>query len=159
MFSDIDEIVLENPDTLTKEEQPVDNVDLPFEEIMVNNNSDQFHFNAGESSSLDSFHETTLQNDPFHPPPPKRTRLSHQIPPSFQSNGSTATTGYSNESEIQELQIQLLKRQIEVQNKQIQVQELMAKEIEAKIERTKQLMRMDAAESELRCREISKQLK
>ena len=142
-----------------KEEPPIENVDLPFEEIMVNDNADQFNFNIDESSSMDSLNETAPQsNQPFHPPPPKRTRLPHQVPPSFQSNGCTATTSHNN-AEIHELQIQLLKRQIEVQNKQIEVQELMAKEIEAKIERTKQLMRMDAAESELRCREISERLK
>lgn len=142
-------------------EEPMLDADLPFEEIMVNDNSGPFNYNIDESSSMDSFHENVPQNQTFHPPPAKRTRLSTQIPPSFQSNGissnsfpSPATTNTN--SEIHQLQIQLLKKQIEVQNRQIEVQELMAQELKVKIERTQQLMKIDATESELRCKEIIK---
>ncbi|XP_055306381.1 uncharacterized protein LOC129570702 [Sitodiplosis mosellana] len=155
----IDEIDLGEPETpvqAIKEEPSIENTGLPFEELMANDNSDQFNFNIAESSSLDSFNETTAPNQPLHPPPPKRTKQSNQLPPLFQSNGTSASANTN--SEIQELQIQLLKRQIEVQDKQIEVQELMAEELRIKIKRTQQLMKMDTAESELRCREISKRL-
>ncbi|XP_055306364.1 uncharacterized protein LOC129570691 [Sitodiplosis mosellana] len=156
---DVDELIMDtsvpvatNP---VKQEPPVENSDLSFEEIMVNENNDQFNYAADDTSSMDSFHQSTSQNQSFHhpkspsahPPPAKRMRLADQA--SLQFNGIPATI--NNSSEIQELQIQLLKRQIEVQ-------ELMAVELKAKIERTQQLMRMDAVESELRCKEITKRL-
>lgn len=163
---DLDEISLETPEPMVlpiKEEPLLENTDLPFEEIMVNDNSDQFNYNIDESSSMDSFHDNTLQNQTFHPPPAKRTRLSTQIPPSFQSNGisrhnfSSPATINTN-SEIHQLQIQLIKKQIEVQNRQIEVQALMAEELKVKIERTQQLMKIDAVESELRCKEMKKRI-
>lgn len=66
-------------------------------------------------------------------------------------NSAPPNSSNVNSTEIQELKIQLLKKQIEVQ-------ELMAAELKAKIERTQQLMKMETAESELRCKEIQKRL-
>ena len=128
-----------------KQEPPAESSDLPFEQIMVSENNDQYDYSVDDTSSTDSFHESISPNQTFQPPPPKRLRQADQVPPSFQSNGIPTS------SQIQELQTQLLRRQIEVQ-------ELMAVELKAKIERTHQLMRMDAIESELRCREMKKRL-
>lgn len=157
MFLDIDEISLEQPESLMttiKEEPSIENADLAFEEIMVNENNDQYNYNIDESSSMDSFQRSIPQNQTMpSPPPAKRTRLSTQVPPSFQANSTK-----NHNSDMHELQIQLLKRQIEVQDKQIELHQLMAKELQVKIERTEQLMKLDAAESKLRCKEIAKRL-
>lgn len=133
-----------------KQEPQIDHPDLTFEEIMVNGNSDPFNYTVEDTSSIDSFHESAPHpNKDFQPPSAKRPRQSIQGPSSFQSNGVPTTM--TNNSDILQLQIQLLKRQIEVQ-------ELMATELRVKIQRAQQLMQMEAAESQLRCREIEKRL-
>lgn len=169
-FSDIDEISLELPECVPdtsvrpiKEEPTIENAELPFEEIMFNENDDQFNYTVEDTSSMDSFSASTSQNHSLQPPPAKRTKHSSTVPPSFQSNGiPTTSNGVQSTSKsadiLQDLQVQLLKRQIEFQEKQIKVQELLAKELEVKIEREQQQIKIDAAESELRCKEISKRL-
>lgn len=163
-ISDIDELSLDislstvsmmNTSLGTVKQEPPTESDLSFEQIMVNE-TNEFDYTVEDTSSMDSFHESTAQNHSFHHPRAKRSRLSNQVPPLFQLNGisnhSIESSAIANSNtEIHELQIQLLKRQIEVQ-------ELMATEIKAKIERTKHLMQIDAAESELRCKEIAKRL-
>lgn len=106
---------------------------MSFEQIMVNDNSNQFNYAHEDSSSIDStsnhsFHESEAQN---HRKPCKqsRDRLKSNIkPPIIQTSDDLAT---NSNPEIQQLQIELLKRQIEVQ--------------ELKIERTRQLMKMEVA--------------
>lgn len=144
-----------NTSMSTVKQEPSTESDLSFEQIMVNE-PNEFDYTVEDTSSMDSFHESTAQNHSFHPQQAKRPRLSNQVPPLFQSNGISnhsleSPAIVNSNTEIHELQMQLLKRQIEVQ-------ELMATEIKVKIERTKQLMQIDAAESELRCREIAKRL-
>lgn len=138
MNSDLEELSFEGADAENsvndvKEEPLPDVPDLSFEQIMFNDNADQFNY-ANEDSSSDSLSENRSK---------------------FQSNSTfQPMTEHSNDSSnpvMQQLQIDLLKRQIEVQ-------ELMATELKIKIERTRQLMKMEVAESELRCKEISKRL-
>lgn len=147
-FPDIDGITADDFDHTAPIFKQEPHTDLSFEEIMVNENP-ELNYTVEDTSSMDSFNADTAQNHKLPLLPAKRQRLSNQVPPTLQSNGVSATTNRS--SELQELQVQLLKKQIEVQ-------ELMAAELKAKIQRTQQLMQMEAAESELRCKEITKRL-
>lgn len=103
-----------------------------------------------ESSSMDSFDKITTPNQSSdNIPPAKRKKQTKND--SFQFNGSSTNINHHNAQDVQELQVQLLKKQIEVQD-------LMATELRCKIERTQQLIKMDAVESELRCKEIAKRI-
>lgn len=129
--------------------------DLTFEEIVLPENNHQLNFSDENSSSLDSLLEISQQNQQSQSPPLKRPRISKGTSSmehtnhltSAQLNGNTS----SNSTELQALQIQLIKKQIEVQH-------LMTMELKAKIARTQQLMDIDKEESKLRCEEISKRL-
>lgn len=121
-----------------KQEPMTDVPDLSFEQIMVNDNADEFNFAQEDSSSNSLFQESSSQNHISDAPNPSILTM----------NGNQSD---SNNPTIEQLQIDLLKRQIEVQ-------ELMATELRVKIERTRQLMKMEMAESELRRKEISNRL-
>lgn len=128
------------------------NTELTFEQILINENVNQYNCPSEESSSMDSFDKITTPNQSSNNniPPAKRKKQSKID--SFQFNGSSSNMmNHHNAPDVQELQVQLLRKQIEVQ-------ELMATELRCKIERTQQLIKMDAIESELRCKEITKRI-
>lgn len=142
---DHDEIPFKEPAPAksVKQEPSADVTDMSFEQIMVNDDSDRFNYAHEDSSSNDAssneyFHETEAHSQPNQYKPPNNHYKSNTIPS-------------SSNPEIQKLRIELLKKQIVVQS-------LMATELKFKINRTRQLMKMEAAESKLRCQEIAKRM-
>lgn len=134
---------------VSKSEPPTDISDLSFEQIMVNdtNVGDRLNYIHEDSSTNGSFHES---HPSLHTPSlVNNDKAAHTYSLLSQTNEQHSVN--STNPMIQHLQMELLRKQIEVQ-------ELMATELKVKIERTKQLMQMDAQESELRCQEISKRL-
>lgn len=134
-----------NSDEIPKMELLDEMPDVPFEEIMLNGNTEQFNCSNEDSSTCDSFHNGTNHSIRSQPAKHKKSRnedpsASHSIEHHTESSNPMA-----------QLQMDLLKSQIAVQ-------ELMAVELKLKIERTQKLMKLEAAESELRCEEIRKRL-
>lgn len=126
-FDDLPDV----PVTVVKSE-PIDDTNLSFEEIMVNEGAGQFNYEREDSNQSDSYREM-------------QTQAQGSVPLQSVNNSKRS------DRTIQRLQIELLKRQIEVQ-------ELMATELKVKIDRNQQLMKMEAEESALRCQEIAKRL-
>lgn len=149
---DFDELSFDNgfnrsvSEHVAKSEPSSDNPDLSFEQIMVND-GDQLNYIHEDSSTNDSFQKS---HQSLHTPPLVNSYKSpntYSLP--LQTNEQHTVTGGN--PMIQKLKMELLRKQIDVQ-------ELMATELKVKIERTKQLMQMEAQESELRCQEISNRL-
>lgn len=149
MIPDSDTPASTSPVNVLKQEvEPTNDItDLSFEQIMLNENTGQFDYTNEESSTADSFHENLPENYEHE----SNCANGNQIEHSISKSSECLPMMNGNNREIENLQIELLQ-------KQIRVQDLMAAELEAKIERTRQLVKLEAAESELRCREICKRL-